>query len=204
MPTELEIKKREARVEAGDEKIAALEEHLIEHEVEEIADHSRLRVPTDLRGRPARGRDRNGAAGGLAVVVRSRGGVVDQLFGIREGGAAPVPAGGAVAPASGRVRLYFRFPAGGAGAPAAVYRKHDNGGVAGSCPTHREKFLPPVAVVVDRLRGESDRDAGCGIVQHLRSGADPRDTGNHHRDQPRDRSPRFCRIRCSSPSRPAS
>ncbi len=45
MPTEIEIKKREARFEAGDEKIAALEEHLIEHEVEEIADHSRLRVP---------------------------------------------------------------------------------------------------------------------------------------------------------------
>jgi formate-nitrite transporter family protein len=45
MTTEIEIKKREARFAAGDEKISALEEHLIEHEVEEIADHSRLRVP---------------------------------------------------------------------------------------------------------------------------------------------------------------
>ncbi len=44
MATEIEIRKRETKFESDNEKIAALEEHLSEHEVEEIADHSRLRV----------------------------------------------------------------------------------------------------------------------------------------------------------------
>ena len=43
--TETETKERETRLDTDDDKIAALHEHLVEHEIEEIADHSRLRVP---------------------------------------------------------------------------------------------------------------------------------------------------------------
>src|SRR3954452_12052231 len=35
----------EPKLDTDDDTIAALHEHLVEHEVEEIADHSRLRVP---------------------------------------------------------------------------------------------------------------------------------------------------------------
>ena len=45
MADELETIKRDATLDVEDEKSAALEEHLVEHEVEEIAEHSRLRVP---------------------------------------------------------------------------------------------------------------------------------------------------------------
>ena len=37
--------KREEKLDTDDETVAALHDHLVEHEVEEIADHSRLRVP---------------------------------------------------------------------------------------------------------------------------------------------------------------
>src|SRR3954453_10677344 len=52
MPSEIDTKEREndanardTKLGTDDETIAALHEHLVEHEVEEIADHSRLRVP---------------------------------------------------------------------------------------------------------------------------------------------------------------
>jgi formate/nitrite transporter FocA (FNT family) len=45
MTTEAETKKPEAALDTDDDKIAALHEHLAEHDIEEIADHSRLRVP---------------------------------------------------------------------------------------------------------------------------------------------------------------
>src|SRR3954454_12252397 len=45
MATEIETKERESGLDTDDDKIAALHEHLVEHEIEEIADHSRLRVP---------------------------------------------------------------------------------------------------------------------------------------------------------------
>src|SRR4051812_50111602 len=52
MPSEIHTKVRESdaneredKLDTDDGTIAALHEHLVEHEVEEIADHSRLRVP---------------------------------------------------------------------------------------------------------------------------------------------------------------
>src|SRR5215212_4615265 len=52
MPSEIDTKERKSNAEEREDKldtddgtIAALHEHLVEHEVEEIADHSRLRVP---------------------------------------------------------------------------------------------------------------------------------------------------------------
>ena len=52
MPSEIATKVRESdaneredKLDTDDGTIAALHEHLVEHEVEEIADHSRLRVP---------------------------------------------------------------------------------------------------------------------------------------------------------------
>jgi formate/nitrite transporter FocA (FNT family) len=47
MATEIKTKKREkaSKLETDDDKVAALHEHLVEHEIEETADHSRLRVP---------------------------------------------------------------------------------------------------------------------------------------------------------------
>ena len=52
MPSEIDTKLRESdaneredKLDTDDGTIAALHEHLVEHEVEEIADHSRLRVP---------------------------------------------------------------------------------------------------------------------------------------------------------------
>jgi formate-nitrite transporter family protein len=45
MTTEAETKKPEAALDTDDDRIAALHEHLVEHDIEEIADHSRLRVP---------------------------------------------------------------------------------------------------------------------------------------------------------------
>src|SRR3954468_835176 len=52
MPSEIDTKERESDAKEGEEKldtdddtIAALHEHLVEHEVEEMADHSGRRVP---------------------------------------------------------------------------------------------------------------------------------------------------------------
>ena len=45
MPSEIDTKEREPKLDTDDDTIEALHEHLVEHEVEEIADHSRLRVP---------------------------------------------------------------------------------------------------------------------------------------------------------------
>src|SRR5215212_9309710 len=52
MPSEIYTKEHktgaeehEDKLDTDDDTIAALHEHLVEHEVEEIADHSRLRVP---------------------------------------------------------------------------------------------------------------------------------------------------------------
>src|SRR3954447_9191648 len=52
MPSEIDTKERESdadehegKLDTDDDTIAALHEHLVEHEVEEIPDHSRLRVP---------------------------------------------------------------------------------------------------------------------------------------------------------------
>src|SRR4051794_1658937 len=52
MPSEIDTKERQndanahdTKLDTDDETVAALHEHLVEHEVEEIADHSRLRVP---------------------------------------------------------------------------------------------------------------------------------------------------------------
>jgi len=45
MATGTDTKEHQAKLETDDDKIAALHEHLVEHEIEETADHSRLRVP---------------------------------------------------------------------------------------------------------------------------------------------------------------
>ena len=77
MATEIETRQREAKLAAGDEKSAAVEEHGIEHEVAEIADHSRLRVPLiyeivrhegeTVMARPAVSLWWSGVAAGLSI-----------------------------------------------------------------------------------------------------------------------------------------
>ena len=162
MPSEIDTKEREPKLDTDDDTIEALHEHLVEHEVEEIADHSRLRVPqiyqvvrhegeTEM-ARPAVSLWWSGVAAGS----------LDHVFGFRRGGAAQISAGGRVAAASDRVRLYRRFSAGRARAPAIVHRKHDNRGPAGRRQSHREEFLSTGSAVGDRVRGESDRNADRG------------------------------------------
>ena len=69
--------RREDKLDTDDDTIAALHEHLVEHEVEEIADHSRLRVPqiyqvvrhegeTEM-ARPATSLWWSGVAAGLSI-----------------------------------------------------------------------------------------------------------------------------------------
>jgi formate/nitrite transporter FocA (FNT family) len=84
MPSEIDTKERESdanardtKLDTDDETIAALHEHLVEHGVEEIADHSRLRVPqiyqivrhegeTEM-ARPATSLWWSGVAAGLSI-----------------------------------------------------------------------------------------------------------------------------------------
>ena len=148
MPSEIDTKLRESdaneredKLDTDDGTIAALHEHLVEHEVEEIADHSRLRVPqiyqvvrhegeTEM-ARPATSLWWSGVAAGLSITFSVFAKAVLQQ----------ISAGDRVAAASDRVRLYGRFSAGRAGAPAIVHRKHDNRGPAGRRQSQREEFL---------------------------------------------------------------
>lgn len=84
MPSEIDTKERKTDAKKGEDKldtdddtIAALHEHLVDHEVEEIADHSRLRVPqiyqvvrhegeTEM-ARPATSLWWSGVAAGLSI-----------------------------------------------------------------------------------------------------------------------------------------
>jgi len=77
MPSEIDTKEREPKLDTDDDTIEALHEHLVEHEVEEIADHSRLRVPqiyqvvrhegeTEM-ARPATSLWWSGVAAGLSI-----------------------------------------------------------------------------------------------------------------------------------------
>ena len=150
MPSEIDTKLRESdaneredKLDTDDGTIAALHEHLVEHEVEEIADHSRLRVPqiyqvvrhegeTEM-ARPVTSLWWSGVAAGLSITFSVFARAVLQHY-LPETGWRPLV---------DRVRLYGRFSAGRAGAPAIIYRKHDNRGPAGHRQSQREKFLSP-------------------------------------------------------------
>src|SRR4051812_50051472 len=77
----------------GDDTTEALHEHLVEHEVEEIADHSRLRVPQIYQVVRHEGETEMARPAVALWGAGGAGGVPRTLLGFLKGGAAKKPPG---------------------------------------------------------------------------------------------------------------